>query len=262
MTTTDTPTPTPTDHDTDPTYQAKLARAVGVVTNWMTRLVAPDQVVELRALRVKDGAKGGATWAGTFRGDELDALVRAALELSGHCQGVYYTLNPLRDSRFVKVAPRVRRAGVGELASDADVIERRWLLIDIDPVKPVAHKDDSATDDEKAKTLEVARRVKEYMATVSAAEPILCDSGNGHHLLYRMQPYEVDVKSLPVGDDDEIRKVLAHLAAKFSGPDGKIDTAVFNPARIVKFPGTLACKGEASEERPHRRARVLEVPGV
>lgn len=245
----------PAEHD--PEYHAKLNHAITVVTAWMRHLIAPDQIVELRALRVADTTKGGATWAGLFRGDELDLLTRSALELSGLCQGVYYTLNPIKPARLVKTAPRVRRANAGELAHDADVLERRWLLIDIDPVKPTEHKDDSATDEEKARTLELAKRVRDYMTEETKEVPFLCDSGNGHHLLYRIEPIPM---SGVLKDDDYLRKLLAHLAAKFSGPDGKIDTAVYNPARIVKFPGTLACKGEMSEERPHRRARVLEMP--
>lgn len=251
-----------TDPDADPEYHAKLAHAVSVVSGWLRRLIDPDQVVELRALRVTDGTKGGSTWAGTFRGDELDALARSALDLSGLCQGVYYTLNPLRPTRFVRQAPRVQRAQAGQLAHDSDVIERRWLLVDVDPVKPTEHKDDSATNEEKAATLEVAKRVRDYLTTEEGwPQPILCDSGNGHHLLYRVKAIPVDSGKLPLGEDDELRKVLVHLAAKFGGAEGRVDTSVFNPGRIVKFPGTLACKGEATETRPHRRARVLEVPG-
>jgi hypothetical protein len=241
----------------DPDYAAKLARAAGTVAGWLGHLIAPDQVVELRALRVADGTRGGSTWAGTFRGDELPALAAAALGLSGLCQGVYYTLNPLRPGRYVRQAPRVQRVAGQQLACDADVLERRWLLIDIDPVKPGDHKDDSAADDEKARTLAMAGRIREYLAGEGWPAPVVVDSGNGHHLLYRVAGLPVE---LPLKDDDRMRRVLVHLAAKFGGPDGKVDTAVYNPGRIVKFPGTLACKGEASETRPHRRARVLEVP--
>jgi hypothetical protein len=243
-------------------YHAKLEHAVGTVANWLAKLIDPDQVVELRALRVQDGTKDGdSTWAGCFRGSELNVLARSALELSGHCSGVYYTLNPLRPERFVNQAPRVQKASHGQLAHDRDVIERRWLLVDIDPVKPTAHKDDSATAAEKTKTLEVAIAVREYLAGEGWARPVLCDSGNGHHLLYKLtEPYTVEAPKLPLSEDDVLRRVLLHLADKFNGTTGTIDAKVYNPARIVKFPGTLACKGVASEERPHRRARVLEVP--
>src|SRR4051812_27810482 len=115
---------------------AKILRHAATVTGWMRHLVTtPDQVVEVRALKMHDGSKaasGGYTAAGTFRGDELELMVREAFRLSGLCQGVYFTLNPLKPARYVRQAPRIRRASAGELAHDHDVTERRWLIIDID----------------------------------------------------------------------------------------------------------------------------------
>lgn len=252
-------------------YTAELDRAAAKVATWLKHLIDPDQVVELRALKVQDGVYRSdrhdsprfSTWAGCFRGTELEEMARHALNLSGFCQGVYYTLNPLRPERLVRQAPRVQRVGKGQTAEDSDVIERRWLLVDIDPVKPDAHKDDSATAEEKARTFNLAGVVREYLAGEGWPAPILCDSGNGHHLLYRLaEPYPVTPTTLTdeVKETDVLRKVLLHLHDRFSGGAGEIDVRVWNPARIVKFPGTLACKGEATEERPHRRARVLEVP--
>ena len=152
----------PADHTAD-----ALTRAAAKVAGWLTHLIDPDQVVELRALKMHDGAAAqggtGYTAAGTFRGTELVEMARQALLLSGNCQGVYYTLNPLRAERLVRQAPRVQRASRGQTAEDLDVIERRWLLIDIDPVKPAAHSDDSATDEEKRRTLAVAKVVRDYL---------------------------------------------------------------------------------------------------
>src|ERR1019366_5922061 len=50
------------------------------------------------------------------------------------------------------------------------------------------------------------------------------------------------------------------LAARFDTTDCKVDTSVYNPSRISKLPGTMACKGENTAERPHRMARVIETP--
>lgn len=258
----------------DTPYNAGLAAAVAKITPWLARLIEPEQVVEIRALHMHDGSRpagqdggigyargSGSTWAGTFLGSELDLIAEWALKLSALCSGVYYTLNPLRPGFHTRQAPRVQRITSAVLASDADVVERRWLLVDVDPVKPAGHRNDSATDAEKTHTLALAGRVREYLAAEGWPAPILSDSGNGHHLLYRLaEPYPVDSAALPIGENDPIRRLLRHLAERFDGPDGTIDTAVFNPARIVKLPGTMACKGPASEDRPHRRARVLEIP--
>ena len=39
-----------------------------------------------------------------------------------------------------------------------------------------------------------------------------------------------------------------------------LDSSVFNPARIWKFYGTLAAKGDSIPSRPHRVSRILEIP--
>jgi hypothetical protein len=45
----------------------------------------------------------------------------------------------------------------------------------------------------------------------------------------------------------------------FSDQRLKIDTGVFNAARIWKLYGTMACKGDNIPERAHRMASVVEV---
>jgi hypothetical protein len=81
---------------------------------------------------------------------------------------------------------------------------------------------------------------------------MLADSGNGYHLLYRVD--------LPADDGGLVERILAALGERFDTPHAKIDRTVFNPARICKLPGTLARKGDSTADRPHRRAKLLEVP--
>ena len=81
---------------------------------------------------------------------------------------------------------------------------------------------------------------------------ICADSGNGYHLLVAIQ--------LGVKDGPLVASVLAALDERFSTEEAKIDRVNFNPARIFKVYGTVARKGEASEERPHRLARLLSIP--
>jgi hypothetical protein len=256
-------TPDVTAPAADPDYDAKLTAAAERVAGQVRQLIDPGQVVELRALRVQDGTKGGSTWAGTFTGDELPELCKAALNLSGNCSGVYFTLNPLKPARLALAAhrPRVGKVAGGQLAHDVDVLIRRWVLIDVDPVRAKGKEKDSATDAEKAAAHGVMQAVREYLAAGESdwPPPIVADSGNGYHLLYRLDDGPID--KLPLPEDDPLRQMLRHLAGQFNTAAATIDTSVFNPSRIVKFPGTLACKGSGEGDRPHRRARILEVPG-
>ena len=238
-----------------------LNRAAEKVAGWLTHLIDPDQLVEVRALEVLDGkksrGKNGSTWAGTFHGTELVEMAKAALSLSGKCFGVYYTLNPLKPEFHVVKAPRLGRVGKGQTADDKDVLARRWLLIDFDPIKAAGFEKESATNDEKDRTRHYAVKVQDWLNDQGWPRPVFSDSGNGHHLLYR---FEDTPPVLPLPQDDPVRMALRMLAESNLVPPGMIDTTNFNPARIVKFPGTMACKGTPTDERPHRRARVLETP--
>lgn len=236
-----------------------LDEAAAKLAARLPALIDPGQVVELRALRVADPNRPDdkpGVWAGTFRGTELMELTTAALQLSGHAGGVYYTLNPLKPDRLVENRPRVRRVQEGELAHDRDVLVRRWVLVDVDPVRPA---NTSATEAEKAAAWEVLGRVREYLADRCDQRPIVSDSGNGFHLLYRLAE-DVPVTTIPTPDDDPLRQMLRHLADRFSTEAATVDTSVFNPSRIVKFPGTRTRKGPDTADRPHRRAKLLEVP--
>jgi hypothetical protein len=98
------------------------------------------------------------------------------------------------------------------------------------------------------------RAVREHMAAQGWAEPIVMDSGNGYWLLYSIDlPNDGDAKKLVHG-------CLKALAAKFGDERVKIDTTLANASRIGKLPGTLACKGPNTPERPHRLAALMDLP--
>ena len=65
---------------------------------------------------------------------------------------------------------------------------------------------------------------------------------------------------LPAEDGGLVKRVLVELARRFDNEAVSIDQKVANPSRIVKLYGTKACKGDHTEERPHRWSQVLEVP--
>lgn len=247
--------PTPAGEAAD--REARLAAAVEKVAGWFAHLVDPDQVVELRAPNVQAGDGEGTdrrtTFYGRFRGAEASELARETLRLSGICTGVYFTLNALKpellrrgsgctlrpDSRML---PARRK---GSTAADSDATERRRILIDIDPVRAGGAKG-PATDAEHAAALATADRVREYLTRCGWTEPVVVDGGNGAALYYKV--------SLPAECDD-VRRVLHHLAEKFDGPGGTVDTSVYNPARIARAPGAMNQKGVESEGRRYRRCR-------
>lgn len=164
--------------------------------------------------------------------------------------GLYVLLNPAVPALHARAADRLKLAGKKDAAtSDRDILRRRWVPIDFDPVRPAGI---SATDTERAGARATVDRVREELRGTGWPEPVLCDSGNGFHLLYAID--------LPSDDGGLVKRVLEGLSSKFSTPTVKIDTTLFNAARIIKLYGTPARKGDSTPDRPHRQSRILEVP--
>jgi len=213
-------------------------------------LFEKDQVIELRALGVKTGHYRPHVEAGFFDTDHLYELAVAALTVTPNAKGLYCTINPLNPDILARRCYRIDWAEEGELSKDKNIIARRRLLIDVDPIRD-PHI--SATDEEKRHAHDVILNVREFLRSRSWPDPVLVDSGNGHHLLY-----SVDLRA---DDGGIVERILKALSKRFNNDFVKIDEAVFNSARICKLPGTLARKGDDTPTRPHRRAELLEVPG-
>jgi hypothetical protein len=207
------------------------------------------QVIELRLLKVNRGTGGFAcTISGYF--DDHEKLANEAVRHSPVAQGAYITLNPVNPDLLARSANRLRVAGKDSpLTTDADILVRRWMPIDFDPVRPAGI---SSTDEEHELALTRAYAVRDALRLEGFPDPIVADSGNGGHLLY-----EID---LPGRDQDLIKHCLQALASRFDDGRVTVDPAVFNPSRIWKLYGTFSRKGDSLPQRPHRMARILEVP--
>jgi hypothetical protein len=213
----------------------------GEILRALELLLAPDSVAELRCPKTKQ-----RTGSGYY--DDFAAMASKATALSGTVPGVYITLNPVMPDLLAR---RVNRFEfwVEDTTTDENILSRRWLPLDFDPVRVAGI---SSTDAEHEAALTRARDAKVWLVQQGWLHPILADSGNGAHLLYRID-LPNDKGSLAL-----VERVLKAVAQKFSDSTVKVDTDVSNAARIWKVYGTLACKGDSTPERPHRYARLLE----
>ena len=96
---------------------------------------ATSKVIEIRGLNVPRGRCRPCTYLGYF--DDLETAVNAALELTFDLKagGVYVVMNKLNPALLAR-SPNRLTAYPEKTTADADVIERIWLLIDCDPVRP------------------------------------------------------------------------------------------------------------------------------
>ncbi len=208
-----------------------------------------SDTIELRALDVSTPQyRRPHTEFGYFTDHEK--LVAAATELSLYSTGVYITANPVDPGLLARAANRIKPADRGDATKDENIIEQRWLLIDIDPKRPTKV---SATKEEKQIAVDKMKEIYAYLNTEGFPKPIVADSGNGIHLMYR-------IKNPEKTPSDMISSFLNALGFMFDSHQVNVDSKVFNPARIWKLYGTVARKGDHTEDRPHRLARLLITP--
>ncbi len=213
---------------------------MGITMKWLRLLHAPEEIIEIRSIDPKP------VISGYFRADSP----RIETELAKYPNRTFYqTMNRVKDACYARGQHERLVERPKETTSDNDIIGYQWLLIDADPVRPSGV---SASNEEKEAARRVAGMTMKKLMAMGFSEPVVGDSGNGYHLLFRIHA------SL------EERQVLADFLAVldmwFSTENVKIDTAVFNPARITKLYGTVATKGANTAERPHRRSKIIRYP--
>ena len=136
--------------------------------------------------------------------------------------------------------------------ADANIQERRWLYIDVDPLRPAGI---SSSEEEHQAAIACGERIKDFLVNRGWPQPVVADSGNGCHLHYRLPAVPLDADG-----DALIKRCLEAISAKFSNACVKVDTVMDNRSRIAKLYGTVARKGDATPQRPHRLAKILEEP--
>ena len=97
-------------------------------------IIPPGQVTELRALEATttDYARPRTIFGYFDDAAKLAAGVRGIAT----AKGIYFTPNPVNPALLARACNRLKDAGKGDTTSDRDIIRRRWLLVDCDPVRP------------------------------------------------------------------------------------------------------------------------------
>jgi RecA-family ATPase len=202
------------------------------------------QVSELRIL----GIKGAAPAAGYF--NDVDLMAKAAQQWSGGAAGVYFTPNPVAPELLNRAINRVEK-WAKQTTADSDVLRLKVLLVDFDPERVSGI---SATAEEHQAALDLAEEVQRVLSSYGWPSPIRGDSGNGANLVYfiNLANERENVQLL--------ESVLKALDFQHSTDKVKVDVQTCNPSRLWRVYGTKNCKGDSSDERPHRHSRILEFP--
>lgn len=233
--------------DDGPAVNPHLNTEQAVASEFFQALVREGEVHEVRVF---------SPFNTTGYLDDPEKLATVATRLSdgtaradlAPASAVHVTLNPVDpaflDERDITVNGKVQtgKAYVG----DAHVLHRRNLLIDVDPVR---ESDSNSTDDERDAAIALRDEIQTFLTGRGWPEPVVVAmSGNGTSLVYRIDlPNDSPSRAL-------IEGVLRALSDRFGTDTVTVDRKVGNAARLTKVIGTVARKGEASDERPHRLA--------
>lgn len=216
-------------------------------------LFKPGEVVEIRSFVAGNFSAYKGYSSGIVSGyfDNPEDFIRCAEAVDNTgAEGTYFTLNPVKPALLSRAKNRL----IGKpkaTTSDADILCLRCLPIDADARRASGI---SATDEELKYTEETVNRIKAWLKAHGFPDAILGFSGNGHHYILRLP----DLLNTPE-NVTLIKNAIAAIADKFDTDKVEIDRKVFNPSRIWKLYGTMARKGDNTEERPHRRSKLLDM---
>jgi len=127
-----------------------------------------------------------------------------------------------------------------ERTTDEHVLGYRYLLIDLDPRQMLADgtivkrpPGVSSTDDEHQAALTLAQHIISEIV-LGDENYLLIDSGNGAHIYIPVEPGI---------QEPSIKAALEGIKTLYETDLVEVDTTVSNPARLMRAPGSMNCKG-------------------
>lgn len=211
---------------------------------WWNTFVGDGNFTEVRIL-------GRFSYSGYFRNFEnLISQIEPYTNMDD--EQIYFVLNSIdkdcyarpQCERFLK-SPKVT-------TTDSDIIRRKFLLLDFDPIrKSQTNSSDAQFELAHKKAQDVYRfLIREKGFTDS----IICISGNGWHIIVPVD--------LPC--DEETNKVIkdfyTYMGSIFSDEKVEFDEKVYTNARLTKLYSTWAKKGANVPSNPWRQSKIVYIP--
>lgn len=235
-------------------------------------------------IRILNVGPGKDTYSGFF--NDIDAAVRSieAFDKRHSPKAIYTTMNPFElgkrertNSKKEKytvnfqVKNRIDKARIGECMTNADATRRRWLFVDVDPVRPTGI---NASDVQMNTAIATAKAIRDDFVGKGWPEPLAGMSGNGSYLLWRtdltydeenrrlisdciyaiLQKYSPNASTAKEVLSESISLGSYSDEANAESIEMDIDRSIHNVARICKILGTDSRKGPHSELRPQRKS--------
>lgn len=213
------------------------------IKRWWQVFVGDDSFTEVRIL-------GRFQYSGYFK--SIDNLIQAIEPYSNmDDEQIYFVLNRIDDACYGRQQSEKIVKSPKITTNDNDIVRRNWVMIDFDPIRKTGV---NSTEEEFELAHKKAQQVFTFLRSNGFQEPVICKSGNGWHLQYKVD--------LPNDDDttEIIKQFFSYLGSKFTDEFVDIDQKVFNKARLCKLYGTMAKKGANLADRPWRMSEIAYVP--
>lgn len=203
---------------------------------------------ELFEVRIPKNNKGA--FSGYFT--DADTLIKALKKQDLKDANVYLSLNKINEACYAR---KQRNTFIfGEKATqEKDIDSYEWMMIDLDPVRPSGT---SSSEEELEKAKALANDIYKYLQSVGFEKPITALSGNGVHLLYR-----IDCEATKQSKSC-VETAIKVIGLFFSTKEIDVDLSTYNLNQTCKLYGTLAQKGINTEDRPHRMSEIVHSPAV
>ena len=212
---------------------------------WWAVFKSESPLTEVRIL-----ANNKKTYSGYYT--DINAIIRDIITYDG-C-GIYATINAVKQACYSRLQHDTIIQNPKETSSDLDIDFRTTILIDLDPNRPSGV---NATDEEIQRARVKAREVYTFLNNQGFEKPVVAFSGNGFHLYYKICIQNTREAT------ELVKGFLGALSMLFSDDDEggvKVDTSVFNAARIAKIIGTTSNKGANTADRPRRMSKFVFIP--
>lgn len=213
------------------------------IRQWYDTFKSGEELVEVR---IVDNAYK-RSYSGYFT--DVNTLLNEIRKYD-NCN-IYFTLNAINPACYGREQHDRIVTKPKSTTSDNDIVGRDWILIDIDTKKP---SDTNSTDEEKEMAKEVVNNVFKFLRDEGFEKPVVCDSGNGFHLLYKIAMKNSNENTTIC------KEFLQVLDMLFSNPNVEIDCTTHNASRVCKLYGTFSRKGSNTKKRPQRESKILRIP--
>lgn len=213
------------------------------IRQWYDTFKSGEELVEVR---IVDNAYK-RTYSGYFT--DVNTLLNEIRKYD-NCN-IYFTLNAINPACYDREQRDRIVTKPKSTTSDNDIVGRDWILIDIDTKKP---SDTNSTDEEKEMAKEVVNNIFKFLRDEGFEKPVVCDSGNGFHLLYKIAMKNSNENTTIC------KEFLQVLDMLFSNPNVEIDCTTHNASRVCKLYGTFSRKGSNTKKRPQRESKILRIP--